>query len=99
MTRTLIADLRQHIEETVTIYATLDVVRNQGKVAFYDFRDRTSVVQGVIFGKPELLASVQTVKQGYSLEVTGIVHARPEKMVNEKICLLYTSCMFYPTKE
>jgi len=85
MTRTLIADLRQHIEETVTIYATLDVVRNQGKVAFYDFRDRTSVVQGVIFGKPELLASVQTVKQGYSLEVTGIVHARPEKMVNEKI--------------
>ncbi len=85
MSRTLIADLRQHIEETVTIETIVDVVRNQGKMAFFDFHDRTSVVQGVIFGKPELLASVQDVKQGYALRVTGIVHTRPEKMVNAKI--------------
>ena len=85
MSRTLIADLRQHIEETVTIETIVDVVRNQGKMAFFDFHDRTSVVQGVIFGKPELLASAQDVKQGYALRVTGIVHTRPEKMVNAKI--------------
>lgn len=85
MTRTLIADLRQHIEETVTIETVVDVVRNQGKMAFFDLYDRTSMVQGVIFGKPELLASVQEVKQGYVLRVTGIVHTRPEKMRNDKI--------------
>ncbi len=85
MTRTLIADLKKSLEQEVTIQVSVNVIRNQGKVAFFDFRDRTGVVQGVIFGKPELLASVQEVKPEYALEVSGIVHARPEKMVNEKV--------------
>jgi nondiscriminating aspartyl-tRNA synthetase len=85
MSRTLIADLKQSLEQEVTIQVSVNVIRNQGKVAFFDFRDRTGVVQGVIFGKPELLASVQEVKPEYALEVTGVVHARPEKMVNEKV--------------
>ena len=83
--RTLIKDLKGQLEKEVTIQGTVDVVRNQGKVAFFDFRDRTSIVQGVIFGKPELLESVKELKQESAVEVSGIVHARPEKMVNAKV--------------
>ena len=40
MTRTLIKDLNKHIGESVLIGAVVDVARNQGKMAFFDFRDQ-----------------------------------------------------------
>jgi nondiscriminating aspartyl-tRNA synthetase len=85
MTRTLINDLRAHVEKEVTIQGWVDVARNQGKVAFFDFRDRTGKVQGVVFGKPEVLAVAQELKSEWVVEVTGIVHNRPEKMVNANV--------------
>lgn len=85
MERTLIRDLRNDIEKEVTIKGWVDVARNQGKVAFFDFRDRTGKIQGVVFGKPEVLAIAQELKQEWVVEVTGIVHARGEKMVNAKV--------------
>lgn len=85
MTRTLIADLQKNIDQEVMVQVSVSVVRNQGKVAFFDLYDRTGIIQGIIFGKPELLAEMQEVKSGYALEVTGIVHARQEKMINPKI--------------
>ncbi len=83
--RTLIRDLHSHIEKEVTIKGWVDVARNQGKVAFFDFRDRTGKVQGVVFGKPELLLVAQELKQEWVVAVTGVVHMRPEKMVNAKV--------------
>ncbi len=85
MTRTLIKDLKNQTSETVTINAFVDVARHQGKMAFFDFRDRTSTVQGVVFGKPEVLEVAKTLGQEYAVAVTGIVNERPEKMVNEKV--------------
>ena len=85
MSRTLIRELHAHIEETVTIKGWVDIARNQGKVAFFDFRDRSGKVQGVVFGKPEVLEIAQTLKQEWVVSVTGVVHKRPEKMVNEKV--------------
>lgn len=85
MQRTLIRELHAHIEETVTIKGWVDIARNQGKVAFFDFRDRSGKVQGVVFGKPEVLEIAQKLKQEWVVAVTGIVHKRPEKMVNEKV--------------
>ncbi len=85
MERTLIRELHAHIEETVTIKGWVDIARNQGKVAFFDFRDRSGKVQGVVFGKPDVLEIAQTLKQEWVVAVTGVVHKRPEKMVNEKV--------------
>lgn len=85
MQRTLINNLKSQLETEVVIQGTVDVVRNQGKVAFFDFRDRTGMIQGVIFGKPEVLESVKDLKQESAVEVRGIVHARPEKMINAKV--------------
>ena len=82
MERTLIKDLKEKVGEEVKINAIVNVARQQGKMAFFDFRDRTSVIQGVVFGKPEVLEIAKEVSEEYSLAITGIVNERPEKMVN-----------------
>ncbi len=80
MERTLIGDLSKQIGESVSISAWIDVARNQGKMAFFDFRDRSGLVQGVVFGKPEVLEVAQTLKQEWVVRVEGKVNERPEKM-------------------
>lgn len=80
MERTLIGDLGKHIGETVSISGWVDVARNQGKMAFFDFRDRSGRVQGVVFGKPEVLEVAQTLKQEWVVRIEGVVNERPEKM-------------------
>ncbi len=80
MERTLIGDLSKHIGETVSISGWVDVARNQGKMAFFDFRDRSGLVQGVVFGKPEVLEVAQKLKQEWVVRIEGKVNERPEKM-------------------
>lgn len=85
MERILIKDLKDHIGKEVTICGVVDVVRLQGKMAFFDFRDRSSVIQGVVFGKPEVLEVAKEASEESSVCVTGVVNQRPEKMVNDKV--------------
>jgi nondiscriminating aspartyl-tRNA synthetase len=80
MERTLIGDLGKHIGEEISIEGWVDVARNQGKMAFFDFRDRSGIVQGVVFGKPEVLQVAQNLKQEWVVRVQGKVNERPEKM-------------------
>lgn len=85
MERIFISDLRAHVGNEVLINAVVNVARQQGKMAFFDFRDRSGVIQGVVFGKPDVLEVAKEVGQEYSVAVTGVVNQRPEKMVNEKV--------------
>lgn len=85
MERTLIGSLAQHIGSSVTINGWVDVARDQGKMAFFDFRDRTGKVQGVVFGKPEVLEIAKVLRPEYVVAVQGIVNARPEKMRKEGV--------------
>lgn len=85
MERILIENLKKSVGQEVTIGAIVDVMRLQGKMAFFDLRDRTSTIQGVVFGKPEVLEVAKTLKEESSVWVTGVVNERPEKMVNEKV--------------
>ncbi len=85
MTRTLIGDLNKNVGETCTIQGWIDVVRDQGKMAFFDFRDRTGKVQGVVFGKPDVLEVAKTTRPECVVQITGIVNKRPEKMINTGI--------------
>ena len=48
MERTYIKDLRGAIGKEVKIAGWVDVVRDQGKMVFFDFRDMTGKVQGVV---------------------------------------------------
>jgi len=85
MERTLIKSLGEHKGAEVSIGAVVDVMRDQGKMAFFDFRDRTGKVQGVVFGKPEVLEVAKTLSPESVVSVTGVVNERPEKMVNADV--------------
>ena len=85
MERTLISSLGEHKGKEVTINGWVNVARLQGKMAFFDFRDRSGTVQGVVFGKPEVLEVANQLKFSYVVSVTGIVNERPEKMRNDKV--------------
>lgn len=82
MERTLISSLSEHVGQEVVINGWVDVARDQGKVAFFDFKDRTGKVQGVVFGKPGVLEIAKTLRGEYAVAITGMVNKRPEKMIN-----------------
>ena len=85
MQRTLISDLNTHKGEKVVIKGWVDVIRDQGKMAFFDFRDRSGKVQGVVFGKPDVLEVAKTTRPECVVEIEGIVNQRPEKTINATI--------------
>lgn len=85
MKRTLISDLREEVGKEVLINAVINVARYQGKMAFFDFRDRSGIIQGVVFGKPEVLEIAKELTPETSVAITGVVNQRPEKMVNSNV--------------
>jgi nondiscriminating aspartyl-tRNA synthetase len=86
MKRTLIGELENWIGETVTIGGWVDVRRDQGKMVFFDFRDRSGSVQGVVLPSEEVAMSIaKDVRQEYVVRVIGTVNARPEKNVNPDV--------------
>lgn len=85
MARTLIKDLNAEVGKRVTIKGWVDVRRDQGKMIFFDIRDRSGKVQGVVLPKSEALSVAKDVGLEYAVEVMGTVNARPEKNVNAKV--------------
>ena len=82
MNRTLIGQLADKKGEAVLIQGWVSVRRDQGKMVFFDFRDRSGAVQGVVLPKSEALDTAKNVRAEYVVSVEGKVNARPEKNVN-----------------
>lgn len=80
MERISLKNLGQHKGEEVLIKGWVDTARDQGKMAFFDFRDSTGKIQGVVFGKPEVLEVAKQLRSEWVVAVTGKVNERPEKM-------------------
>ena len=85
MNRTLIGELGSHKGEEVQIKGWIHVTRDQSKMVFCDIRDRSGKVQGVVFGKPEVLEVAKTLKAEFVVAITGMVNARPEKAVKADV--------------
>jgi nondiscriminating aspartyl-tRNA synthetase len=85
MTRTLIKDLQSATGTEVTIKGWVDVRRDQGKMIFFDFRDRSGKVQGVVLPNSPAMDVAKTLRHEYVVSVTSKVNARPEKNVNDKV--------------
>lgn len=85
MERTLIGDLSSKKGEQVEIKGWINVSRDQSKMVFCDIRDRSGIVQGVVFGKPEVLEVAKTLKSEFVVSMTGVVNARPEKAVKADV--------------
>lgn len=83
MERTFIKDLESKKGETVVIKGWVDIRRDQGKLIFLDFRDMTGYVQGVVLSKAESMATAQTLRTEWVVEVTGKVNPRPEKNIQK----------------
>ncbi len=85
MERTLIADLQNKKGEAVTIQGWVSVRRDQGKMVFFDFRDRSGVVQGVTLPASPAIETAKEVRNEYVVSVEGKVNERPEKNRKEGV--------------
>ncbi len=81
MERTLIRELAKHVGETVSISGWVDVRRDQGKMVFFDFRDKSGLVQGVVLPKSPAMEAAKDIRSEYVIRVEGVVNKRPEKNV------------------
>jgi nondiscriminating aspartyl-tRNA synthetase len=79
--RTIIADLSKKVGETVSISGWVDVRRDQGKLVFFDFRDRSGKVQGVVLPGSEAMNPAKDIRNEFVVRVEGIVNKRPEKNI------------------
>jgi len=85
MERTLINELGGKKGGEVTIKGWVSVRRDQGKMVFFDFRDRSGVVQGVTLPNSPAIETAKEVRNEYVVAVTGKVNERPEKNRNDKV--------------
>jgi aspartyl-tRNA synthetase len=82
MERTYIGNLKEKVGERVLIKGWVSVRRDQGKMVFFDFRDMSGFVQGVVLpGEVEAIAIAKETRQESVVAVEGIVNERPEKNI------------------
>lgn len=74
-----------HIGAEVTIKGWVSVRRDQGKMVFFDFRDRSGVVQGVALPASAAIETAKETRNEYVVAVAGKVNERPEKNKNPKV--------------
>lgn len=85
MERTLIKELKEHIGETVTIKGWVSVRRDQGKMVFFDIRDRSGTIQTVVLPKSEAIETAKNTNLESVVVIDGKVNERPEKNRNAKV--------------
>ncbi len=79
----MILDLTDKVGEKATIMGWVNVRRDHGKVAFFEIRDMSGIVQAVYFrGGAKLDEHIDKLRPEFVVEMSGEVKARPEKMVN-----------------
>ena len=85
MNRTHIIDTKDKVSQTVELFGWVHTRRDHGKLVFIDLRDRSGVVQ-MVFSPAQKDYELATQLRGeWVIKVTGIVAARPEKMINTEI--------------
>lgn len=85
MERTLIGELRAQVGKTVLVKGWISVRRDQGKMVFFDIRDRSGVIQGVVLPKSEAIEVAKNTNLESVVAIEAIVNERPEKNRNEKV--------------
>ena len=80
--RTPIKEAPNKVGETVTLKGWIDSRRDHGKVTFVDLRDATGTVQVVL---TPAIEGESEMRSECAVEIEGLVKARPEKLVNDKM--------------
>ncbi len=82
MKRTLIKDLKEKISERVCVKGWVSVRRDQGKMVFFDFRDRSGTVQGVVLSNSAAIKVAKEIGSEFVVSLEAIVNQRPSKNIN-----------------
>jgi nondiscriminating aspartyl-tRNA synthetase len=85
MERTLIGELASKVGETALIKGWVSVRRDQGKMVFFDFRDMSGAVQGVVLPGSEAMEVAKEIRSEFVVAVEGKVNKRPEKNINTEV--------------
>ncbi|MBA3679140.1 aspartate--tRNA ligase [Candidatus Saccharibacteria bacterium] len=81
--RLMIKDLVSKVGEEAVIAGWVHVRRDHGKLAFFEIRDASGLVQAVYFRAGEKLDStIDKLRSEFVVKISGLVKARPEKMIN-----------------
>jgi nondiscriminating aspartyl-tRNA synthetase len=83
MERTLIGELGSAVGKTVSISGWIDVRRDQGKMVFFDLRDRSGKVQGVVLPDSPAMEVAKETRNEFVVSVEGVVNKRPEKNIHK----------------
>jgi aspartyl-tRNA synthetase len=81
MTRTLVADLPSHLDETVTVYGWINTLRLQRRMQFVLVRDHTGLVQ-VTHARggdgDAIEAAFESIAAESAVKITGKVVGNPQ---------------------
>jgi aspartyl-tRNA synthetase len=84
MKRVYIGELGRHADSKTLIQGWVHTKRNQGKMVFFEFRDMTGRVQGVVLpGNETLKTQADELRDEWVVEITGTINKRPEKNVQQ----------------
>jgi len=84
--RTLIKDTVNAVGQEVTVYGWVHMRRDHGKLVFLDLRDATGLLQVVCLpDQVEAQEEAKKVRSEYVVSITGLVNARPAKLVNDNL--------------
>jgi nondiscriminating aspartyl-tRNA synthetase len=82
MQRTLIGELKSKVGQPVLVQGWVSVRRDQGKMVFFDLRDRSGSAQGVVLTNSEALEVAKEIRPEFVVAIEGVVNQRPEKNIN-----------------
>ena len=83
--RTLVAETKNKIGETVELFGWVSGRRDHGKIIFIDLRDRSGIVQIVFTPKQKDYELASTLRSEWVLKIAGKIADRPENMINLEI--------------
>jgi aspartyl-tRNA synthetase len=85
MDRILIKNLTNYISQEVLICGFIHVRRDQGKMVFFDIRDLSGTVQGVVLNFNIPIEEVKEIKEEFNVLIKGRVNKRPERNINPNV--------------
>lgn len=77
----MIGELGKHIGASVSISGWVNSRRDQGKMVFFDFRDMSGYVQGVVLPQSVAMEIAKEVRPEFVVRISGKVNARPERNI------------------
>ncbi|MBC7981563.1 hypothetical protein H7X65_00635, partial [Candidatus Parcubacteria bacterium] len=84
--RIFTSNLKDHLGEEVEIFGWIHVRRDQGKMIFFEIRDKDGLVQAVVLpNKAEALEIAKKCRDEFVIKAKGLINKRPDKNVQENV--------------